>query len=655
MDADRNRAGYVRPSGWSIAVLVCVLAAIVSGLVLPAGTHAQQSPEQELAERYAPIAMLRGQEQDCDHAGEGYFPAPVDFLFDNPDIRLMVNAGGDKKDDVVLAEGFTPQDLVNAPEGAYLDFPGNPREPGCTYERYFKEKVAELGIRPTTYAHIVIDPVSRRLYLQYWFYYYFNHWNNTHESDWEMLQLVFEGTTSVEEALEFGPSGAAYAQHGGGELSNWDDEKLEFRGDQPIAYPSAGSHATYYGQHNFIGWGAGGTAFGCDDTTAPSVETPLEVIVVPETIDPESDLAFFLFTGRWGERDIAMFEGPKGPNLGGKWTDPNEAISNWRTSTLKVPETSVGSISTTDAFCTLSAFGSKVVTRLGTSPALLLGSILALVAIIAYACWRLWPLVAEAIDIYGDELRKFLGIGAIVIPLGLLGTLAASFLSDKPPLEWIDKSVNGSTSGSVAVTLVMGSLQQFLMVLIVTPAVIVAMREIREGRRPGVIRSYVGALKALPVTLPALVVVVLIIVLGTFSIVLIPVMIYVIVRLQFYAQAAILDRRTPFTQALQQSWEVTRGNWWKSLLAGLLFQLVAIVPGPLIGLLVLIVGGSRVGFANFLSSFVYALAIPLSAIAVTMFYHRLAGHEIVENRYHPRPGGSSTVHPSAGTSNLPAD
>lgn len=645
-------AGYPRGIRTVTAIVGLLLMLSVLLAMHPESASAQTSPEQELAERYAPIVMLRAQEHDCDHSGEGYFPAPVDFLFNNPDIRLMVNAGGDTKNDVVLAEGFTPQELAAAPEGSYLDFPGNPRSPGCTYETYFKAKVAELGIEPTTYARVVVDPVARRLYIQYWFYYYFNHWNNTHESDWEMIQVVFEGTTSAEEALTFPPTGVAYAQHGGGELGNWAAEKLMLSGERPIAFPSAGSHATYFGQHNFIGWGAGGTAFGCDNTTPLSVETPLNVILVPDLIDPESDLAFFLFVGRWGERDIAMFEGPKGPNLGGKWGDPGGAISNWRTSTLKVPDSGTGSINTTDVFCTMSTWGSKAVTKLGSNPSLLIGVTLALLVFLSFICWRIWPFVTEAIDIYGDELLKFLGIGAFVVPIGLVSTLAVEYLNNQTPLDWVGQSVNGSTSGRTATSLVMGGLQQMAMVLIVTPAVIAAMRDIRADRTPGVRRSYGAAIRALPVTIPCVVILLAIIIIGTLALVLIPVMIVLVVKLQFYAQAAILDDQKPFTQALKQSWQVTNGKWWKALAGGILFQLIAVAPGPMVGFVVLVVGGSRVGFANFLSSFIYAMAIPLASVAITMLYHRLAGHEIVETKRRLRVGASDELPPRRETDSV---
>lgn len=29
-------------------------------------------------------------------------------------------------------------------------------------------------------------------HLEYWYYFYFNDWNDTHESDWEMLSIGFD-------------------------------------------------------------------------------------------------------------------------------------------------------------------------------------------------------------------------------------------------------------------------------------------------------------------------------------------------------------------------------------------------------------------------------------------------------------------------------
>ena len=47
--------------------------------------------------------------------------------------------------------------------------------------------------KPTVYAHVAKDPdYPGKVALQYWFFYPFNDFNNTHEGDWEMTQLVFD-------------------------------------------------------------------------------------------------------------------------------------------------------------------------------------------------------------------------------------------------------------------------------------------------------------------------------------------------------------------------------------------------------------------------------------------------------------------------------
>ncbi len=114
-----------------------------------------------------------------------------------------------------------------------------------------------------------------QLYVEYWFWYLFNDWNNTHETDWEMVYVAFN-TTSVEEALTMEPERVGYAQHGGGEYANWGDDKIELDGTRLLVYPAAGSHATYFDENTWIGWGENGTGFGCDNTNAPTVEHSIE-------------------------------------------------------------------------------------------------------------------------------------------------------------------------------------------------------------------------------------------------------------------------------------------------------------------------------------------------------------------------------------------
>jgi hypothetical protein len=57
-------------------------------------------------------------------------------------------------------------------EGYYLDFPGNPLDPGCGYEKLGRRWNGDR--KPVVYAHIATEQGRPdQLALQYWFYYIF--------------------------------------------------------------------------------------------------------------------------------------------------------------------------------------------------------------------------------------------------------------------------------------------------------------------------------------------------------------------------------------------------------------------------------------------------------------------------------------------------
>ena len=119
-----------------------------------------------------------------------------------------------------------------------------------------------------------------KLSLQYWLYYAFNDWNNTHEGDWEMIQLVFNAG-SPEEALERRPVEVGYSQHEGAERADWSDDKLEVvGGTHPVVHPAAGSHANFFDEALHLGRSAS-EGVGCDDTTGPTFDVRPEVRTVP--------------------------------------------------------------------------------------------------------------------------------------------------------------------------------------------------------------------------------------------------------------------------------------------------------------------------------------------------------------------------------------
>ena len=219
------------------------------------------------------------------------------------------------------------------------------------------------------YAHVATEAAKPgRLSLQYWLWYPFNQWNNNHEGDWEMIQLVFDAP-DAQAALAAPPVEVGYSQHEGAESAKWGDEKLELvGGTHPVVYPAAGSHANFFGDALYLGRSAE-QGVGCDDTTGPSRELRPVVRVIPT--DPEAArkaYPWIAFEGRWGERQRAFLNGPTGPNLKTQWTEPITWSEGWRGYSLAVPAGGLLGTSATDTFCGAVAAGSNLVVKLARNP-----------------------------------------------------------------------------------------------------------------------------------------------------------------------------------------------------------------------------------------------------------------------------------------------
>jgi hypothetical protein len=252
-----------------------------------------------------PVVRLVEQAEECGR-GEPYEPIDVDALFHEPTVALRGPWGRDLVKIAPSARDLSPQRYEY-----HLDFPGDALDPGCGYERWGRR--VTKGTSPTVYAHVATDPsFPGKLALQYWFYYVFNDWNNTHEGDWEMIQLDFDAS-NASDALAGRPVSVGYSQHEGAERATWGDEKLELvDGTHPVVHPAAGSHANFYDEALFLG-SQGSEGVGCDDTRGPTREIRPVVRTIPS--DPAEARAAFPwigFEGRWGGR---RSNGPTGPNL----------------------------------------------------------------------------------------------------------------------------------------------------------------------------------------------------------------------------------------------------------------------------------------------------------------------------------------------------
>ena len=216
--------------------------------------------------------------------GEPYRPIAADLGLGRSDVRLVDSKAG------LLDDAPTAADLFGRGEDTYLDLPGEPLDPGCSYEQW--ADTIDKGEPTTAYAHVVQERgTPGKLALQYWFYYPFNDWNNKHESDWEMVQLMFDAS-SASDALNRTPTEMGFSQHSGAERADWDEDKLEKKGSHPVVYPGRGSHANYFRQSVWLGHSAQ-EGFGCDNTTGTSKLVQTHAVLLP-TEEPYAGIALAL-------------------------------------------------------------------------------------------------------------------------------------------------------------------------------------------------------------------------------------------------------------------------------------------------------------------------------------------------------------------------
>jgi hypothetical protein len=601
-------------------------------LTAPAGADAAD-PSRTLAQRYAPVVRLVKQEEPCGH-GEAYVPTNVNLVLGNPDVAFR----GPWDTTNIIKVAPTAQDLSKGLFDYHLDFPGSAVDPGCTYDDWSHRLNA--GQQPTTYAHIATDAAyPGKLALQYWFFYIFNNFNDKHEGDWEMIQLDFNAATAAQ-ALQTKPARVGFSQHEGAESAHWGDSKLQILdGTHPVVYPALGSHANYYTSALHLGRSAA-QGVGCDDTNAPSTQLRPRVALIP------SGKAAYLrafpwlgFDGHWGEEHQAFYNGPTGPTTKLQWTQPiTWASTEWHDDSFSVPAGGSAGTTATGFFCGAIAAGSNLLTSLVRSPSPFYIALAVLLVLIIWLTsrtrWhpsaplhlehrRPWGAILNASRrMYFGHVRVFLGIGLLFIPLGLLITGVQYLIFRVGGLNGLVDSA-GSTNALVDVLVfALGIVFTVFGLSVVSAATAAAMVDIDQGGRGSPRAAY---RRVLPVLLPLLGVVlvaaVVIAVLGLTSIGGL-LGIWLIVRWAFLAQILVLED-VPAWAALHRSAQLIRANWWRVASLLVFVTIVALLLGPLVGVLLLFVTSASFNFINLVSSVVYAFVLPFSAIASTYMYFDL--------------------------------
>jgi len=598
--------------------------------VAPAGATAGGARD-ELVRTYSPITMLRTSDSlPCDDAAEQYEPTTVDVVLGNPDVDLISPPG----DDTPPLAGPTAADIADLPKGWYLDLPGDPLHAGCTYAKAFAKLVAADEAPPVTYAHIRRAPGDDELVVQYWFYYYFNQFNDVHESDWEGMQIIFDATT-VRAALEAGPSEIGLFQHGGGERADWTDSKVEKRDTHPVVYPAAGSHATFYRSAIYIENGRKGSGVGCDNSSEPVREVTPRPVAVPTHPAPGSRFEWLTYEGRWGQRESGFNNGPTGPNTKQQWLDPIKTQESLRHSSPVLPGGALLGPAITGAYCGAVA---HVTGLLNLAAQTTLGAILLVVGLailivfpLTRTRWRpvrLEPLrqerrfgqlVRAARQLYGHHWQTLtvLGLSAAVAVLAIDGVYWLVRTVIDAGLDGLLGSGGGGVTveGSVISTQTFGA-------AIASGAVIVFVRELDAGRELGPIATYrelwprfwrmLGAQLLATIATLALAV----------TIIGLPIAIWKYIEWQFVQQQVLFEGRG-VRDALRGSTRLVRGRWFYTLRVAGFLWLISVVAGPALGV-ALVFTTLPLWTINLFGSLVFALLIPYVAMARTLLYFDLA-------------------------------
>ncbi len=579
------------------------------------------SVEEQLAASYAPIVYLREQDGACDTDGEAYYPAPVEIVLGNPNVSLRSASPGSTSE---LA-GPSAADLFGRDADFYLDLPGDPRRPGCDYERDFLKLAANHPA--VAYAHIVREPGFEQLAVQYWFYYYFNDWNNDHEGDWEMVQIVFDATTA-EEALREEPILAGFSQHSDGEAAAWDDKKIEKEGDRMVVYVGAGSHANYYDDATYLG-----RVNGCDDASKPLRRVPLEARLVPAEISGEDDpFAWLEFGGRWGERQPGHRNGPTGPASKGRWNEPITWQNGLRDTSLKVPNISVGP-NAAGFFCDVVAFGARhllgsarwfalsvgIVAVGGIATALARTTYRPALATPLRRRRRFGQILTSALAIQRSRWLFFGAIGACLIPAGMVVMAAQSLILPISPVEAL-LGVFDNSATTAAFALGLGTVQFGVAYWLILCTVIVTLAELDAGRPVGVRHIYQKIAGSFWPLVRARLASLLTIGLFTLTVIGIPLALRYAVRMTFLEHVILLGGSND-TTAHTASARLVEGRWWRTSGVSAAIAITGIAAGPALGAALVLSAAAPLGAINVISSLVYVLLIPYVAIGLTLLYY----------------------------------
>ncbi len=648
-------ARLLRPAPVAVAAL-----AVVSMLLHAPPASAKGSAAQQLAERYVPVMMIRKQEDPpCDTSEEQYRPTSVDTVLGNPEVTLFRAPAGQPPSAVTKAP--TAHDIAGLDSDHYLDLPGNPLGDTCVYAKDFAQMLAAGKAPSLVYAHIAREKGHAGFTLQFWFYWYFNQFNDLHESDWEGMQISFDAATPAQ-ALGQDPDEIILFQHAGGERAHWGDTKVQKDGTHPIVYAAAGSHATFYDSTVYVENGQHGSGVGCDNTTEPLQRLEPTAELLPNEASRRGPYKWLSYEGRWGQRLKGFNNGPTGPATKQVWKTPFSWMAEQRTTSPRLPGGSIAGPQVTGAFCGAVSTVTDLL-NIGDSSLLplIIVAILILVAIglvVALASWSpidlthlqvrrsFGQLVRTARRFYGRHWKVLLPAGALAIPIVGGTNLLAQLLEGG---QGVSDAV-GRSGVDLALSDLLQTFARPVASALVAAIVIVFVRELSQARAAGLGDALSGVRARFWRVVSAQLLATIGIALLALSVIGLPWAIRKLVGWAFVQQEVLFTDKS-IRESFRGSSKLVRGRWWGAARTMIFLWLITVVTGPMLTF-ALIFTPLALTWVDLIGAVVYAALIPYVAVGRTLLYFDLQARAAAEPEREdaaPEPRGGA-----AGSDPAPA-
>ena len=637
------RSRLARP--WLLLTSLCLLGLLFAGVSpaaegerLPTVAKETRSPvetraAERLARKFAPITHLREeQEPPCEKSAEQYLPTSVETVLGNRDVYLEQYVEGQGLEELVRAP--TAADIAGLDGDHYLNLRGQVLADTCVYARDFRD-LERAGKAPAlTYAHIAREPGHPGFALQYWFFWYFNQFNDLHEGDWEGMQVTFEAPSPAK-ALARGeePSEIILFQHAGGERAAWNDSKVQKEGTRPLVYSAAGSHATFYDSAVYVENGQQGSGLGCDNTSEPLEEVPLQAVLIPDLIPRHGPFQWLSYEGRWGEREKGYNNGPTGPATKTVWREPFAWMAQQRTTSPRLPGGSIVGPQVTAAFCGVVAVASELINLDAKSRPAAIATVLAILLVIALfiGLTRWGPIdlenlrarrtfgqiVRSARQLYGRYWHVLVPIALTAIPIvGGVNLIGEQFHGNNGLDDAAGRAGLNLAFADLIETLALPAAQA-----VVAAIVIVLVRLLVEGQQVGFRTCWGGMRQRFWRVVFAQFLASLGILLLLISFIGIPWAVNKLVAWRFVQQEVIFTDKK-IREAFHGSSDLVRGRWWHTVRLALFLTMISVVAGPLASF-ALIFTSLPLIWVNLLGALVFSLMIPYVALGDTLLYFDL--------------------------------